>query len=81
MTRNGNDAEKRAARAIQRETGMPYAAALARALEGRTADECGHPDPHMDLECVCHCTRCADPRIERGEPGYCICPQCTVCRR
>lgn len=28
-------------------------------------DECSHPD-HMDLECVCHCTRCADPRIERG---------------
>ncbi len=47
---------------------------------GTAQDECGHPNSYMDLECVCHCSRCADPRIERGAPGYCICPQCTICR-
>lgn len=41
-------------------------------------EDCGHPTPAMPVECVCHCPRCADYNVPMGEPGYCICPQCTL---
>lgn len=49
MTRNGNDAEKHAARALQHETGMPYTQALAQ-VRRKHGDE-GAPIDRSEFPC------------------------------